>query len=220
MDNKKLFIANWKSNKTSQEAVEWLKIFKDNLVKINLEDKEIIVCPSFIALSSCYSFIKENNLPIKLGVQNISKFGDGPYTGEVNVRQAKEYVEYVLIGHSERRKYFFETDQDIEEKTRLAKEIGLKTIICVQNENTNIPQLSEIVAYEPESAIGTGNPEDPQNVADIVSNIHSRTGKDIFLYGGSVNEENAQSFLEAPMISGLLVGTASLDPYTYIKLLL
>src|SRR5882762_6024752 len=99
---KKLFIvANWKSNKTSHEAQEWLeKVAAGNWQLA--DSKEVIVCSSYPSLPLLKSFITEKNLPISIGAQDISAFGPGAYTGEVNASQIKEFATYTIIGHSER----------------------------------------------------------------------------------------------------------------------
>src|SRR5438105_814195 len=107
---KKLFlIANWKSYKTTPEALKWLQEFQTS----NKDEREVIVCAPFLFLPEMDNFIKKNNLPIKLGVQNVSPFSQGAYTGEINVKQASEFVTHAIVGHSERRKYFHETDDDV-----------------------------------------------------------------------------------------------------------
>ncbi|OGH10531.1 MAG: hypothetical protein A2857_00900 [Candidatus Levybacteria bacterium RIFCSPHIGHO2_01_FULL_36_15] len=220
IDKKLLFIANWKSNKTSEEAVSWLQAFKKNQSKINPENKTIIVCPSFLSIPAASLYIKANNLPIVVGAQDISGFESGAYTGEVSARQIREFCEYVIIGHSERRKYNHENDQDVHNKAEMAKTRNLKTIVCVQNEGVLVPKDSDFVAYEPVFAIGSGNADTPESITTVFSEINNNTGKTKLLYGGSVNAKNLESFLQIPYLSGFLIGSASLDPDAFISLLL
>ena len=77
------------------------------------DEKEVIICPPFTLIPGIKAFIEENNLPLKLGVQDISPFDEGAYTGAIFAREAKEFVTHALVGHSERRKYFHETDDDV-----------------------------------------------------------------------------------------------------------
>src|SRR5271156_2087163 len=99
---KKLFIVgNWKSNKTLSEAMEWLEKFGSLNPSYTPEEKEVVVCPPFTLLSDMKKCIDENNLPIKLGVQNVSSFAEGAYTGEISAREAKDFVTHALVGHSE-----------------------------------------------------------------------------------------------------------------------
>lgn len=216
---KKLFVANWKSNKTVKESLEWLAEFEKRASFLDFLNKEVVVCPSFIALEPCYCFINDKKLPISLGVQDISSFGSGAYTGEVNAEQAKEFATYAIIGHSERRIYLGETDELISRKTALAKRQDLSVIFCVQDENTLIPDSVDIIAYEPIFAIGTGNPDKPENVARVLARLSERTSKKRFLYGGSVVATNVLSFLTIDQVSGLLVGGASLKVDSFTALL-
>ena len=123
----KLFIvANLKSNQTNSEAKDWLFNFKKiKDLKQNLDNKEIILCPSFILLDFFALFIAENNLPFKLGAQNVSPFDQGPYTGEVNAKQIKDFADYVLVGHSERRNNFGETDDRLFKKVEVCLKYSL-----------------------------------------------------------------------------------------------
>ncbi len=108
---KKLFIvANWKSNKTIEDAERWIHNFKKELDRnpLDLSSKEIIICPSFSVLEHTRYCSKNLSLSIKLGAQNISAFDAGAYTGEVNGLQIKEFADYVIVGHSERRINFNE----------------------------------------------------------------------------------------------------------------
>lgn len=216
---KKLFVANWKSNKTVEQCLEWLAEFEKRSSFLDLLNKEVVVCPSFIALESCYRFICDKKLPISLGVQDVSSFAGGAYTGEVNVEQAKEFATYAIIGHSERRIHLGETDELISRKTALAKRQDLTVIFCVQDENTLIPGSVDIIAYEPIFAIGTGNPDTPENVARVLARLSARTSKKRFLYGGSVVATNVLSFLTIDQVSGLLVGGASLKVDSFTALL-
>lgn len=216
---KKIFIANWKSNKTTEESVSWLEVFNKNLSKISFENKTIVICPSFMSLQATSLYIKVNNLPISLGAQNISQFGEGAYTGEVNFRQIREFCQYVIIGHSERRKYNHETDSEIFEKTKIAKKEGLKTIVCIQAEETSISQESDFVAYEPVFAIGTGNPDTPGNVEKVFNKIINKRGNTNLVYGGSVNTQNVTNYLKISNLSGFLIATASLDPNNFTDIL-
>lgn len=205
---KKLFIAgNWKSNKTTEEAGAWLE--KLNVPQIA---GTVVVCAPFTALAPMHWAIGQRKLPIELGAQDVSPFGDGAYTGEVSARQVKELAGWVIIGHSERRNYFGETDELLGKKTAMAKEAGLKVIYCVQDAHTAAPQGVDVIAYEPVWAIGTGKTDTPQNAASVVSEIKSRTGVQICIYGGSVTAENVKDFVSTDVIDGVLPGGASLDP--------
>jgi len=219
---KKLFIiANWKSNKTIEEAEKWLHDFSEILKSdnLNIENKEIIVCPSFTAIEHTNYCIKNLNLLIKIGAQNISPFDKGAYTGEVNGEQIKEFAEYVIIGHSERRQNFSENNEELSKKVLMAKKYNLIPIYCIQNDQTSIPDGVEIAVYEPPSAIGTGNPDTPENAEKVAESVKEKTKAQHVLYGGSVTSSNVKTFTNMPNIDGLLVGGASLDPSEFLEII-
>lgn len=215
---KKLIIANWKSYKTKQEAHDWLKVFIDITSNNKFEGKEIILCPSFTLLPYLHTWITNHQIALSLGAQDISPFSEGPYTGEVNRQQIKEFAEYVIVGHSERRQYFGENDAFLTKKIAMAKEAGLAVIFCVQGRETGIPNGAEIVAYEPVFAIGSGNPDTPENANDLAKEIKTEKNIKTILYGGSVTPENVNQFTSKEQIDGVLVGSASLDPHTFAAL--
>lgn len=229
---KKLFIiANWKSFMTTEDASKWfeeednIQAFIEHVSILRSKkapgeepqvEKIIILCPPFTLLPGINELIIENELPFKLGAQDVSPFGEGAYTGAINAKQIREFAEYAIIGHSERRTNFGETDKMVAKKVSLALENDLIPIFCVQNENTPVPEGVTIVAYEPPAAIGSGKPDTPDN-AENVAQIVKKKNKDVefVLYGGSVNSENVVNFVEMENINGVLVGGASLDPVKF-----
>lgn len=214
---KHLFIvANWKSNKTAKEAEDWINKFKN--ANVDIANKEIIICPPFTLLYELNSVIKELNLPIKLGAQNLSPFDEGAYTGEVNGKQIKEFTDYVIIGHSERRQNFKETDEMLIKKVQMAQKYLLTPIFCIQNKDTFIPEGVKIVAYEPIKAIGTGNPDASEN-AERIARVAKGKGIQFVLYGGSVSSANVSIFTKMQNIDGVLVGGASLDASEFGKII-
>ena len=127
---KLLIVANLKSYKNENEAKNWLEDFKKiKELNLDLSQKEIIICPSFTQLFSFSSYFSSNNIEVKLGAQNVSPFDEGAFTGEVNAKQIKDFAQYVLIGHSERRNNFQESEKMLEEKVKRALEAGFKTYI-------------------------------------------------------------------------------------------
>lgn len=218
---KKIFIvANWKSNKTQLEAQKWLQELSTFNFQL-LTSKEIIVCPSFIHLPLMKAFIEEKKLPIKLGVQNISPFDEGAYTGEVNGKQIKEFAEFVLIGHSERRKNFFENDEIVNKKVEQAIKYDLTPILCMSDiQQIKNEKFKIMVAYEPLFAIGSGIPDTPENAESIADKIKEILDPIPVLYGGSVTSKNVKKFTQMSNIDGVLIGGASLDAqefYTIIQ---
>lgn len=220
---KKLFIiANWKSNKTSLEAKEWLQEISNfsfdpelrtegQFPISNETQKEIIVCPSFVHLPLMKAFVKERGLPIKLGAQNISPFGEGAYTGEVNGRQIKEFADYILIGHSERQKYFFENKKVLDKKIVMAQKHDLTPIYFLQSKTDLVPENISIAVYEPPNSISPGIPDTPENADSAAVSIKEKNNVKYVLYGGNVISKNVKSFTVMPAIDGVLVGRASLD---------
>jgi triosephosphate isomerase len=217
--NKCLIVANLKSYQNENEAKNWLEAFaKIKELNLDLTQKEIIICPSFTQLFSFFSYFSTNNIGVKLGAQNVSPFDEGAYTGEVNAKQLKDVIEYVLIGHSERRQNFNETEDMLAKKTAIALKYGLNPIFLVQNQQDLIPQGVQIVAYEPTAAIGTGNPDTPENADAVGAIIKSETNLQV-LYGGSVTSENVKSFTAKANIDGVIVGGASLEAQELLKII-
>ncbi|MCL5746809.1 MAG: triose-phosphate isomerase [Patescibacteria group bacterium] len=221
---KKLYIvANWKSNKTELEAKEWLQSIQNSEFRIQNADKEIVVCPSFTLLPALKSYILSHKSEIKLGAQDISPFGSGAYTGEVNGEQIKEFADYVIIGHSERRKYFGETDEMIAKKIIQATGNGLTPIICIsrieQIKNLKLKIKNCIVAYEPLFAVGSGKADTPENANQKAEEIKKIVDNIPVLYGGSVTESNVKSFTSMPFIDGVLIGGASLNPLSFAEII-
>ena len=198
---KKLLIAaNWKSNKTKNEARNWIfelsrQIFPENL--------EIVIFPPLTLLDFLDSFIKANDLHFKLGAQNISPFEQGSYTGEVSADQIKEFANYSLIGHSERRENFAEDEALINRKIEQAISQSLTPIVCISNlgQVRNLSSGRIVIAYEPLDAIGSGKPEDPRSVFNTINQIKQVRNVKV-LYGGSVDSSNIKNYTSQENISG------------------
>lgn len=216
----RFIIGNWKSNKTVPETIAWLRFMKEHKAELEqLEQKDIIICASYTLLYTLHSFIKEYALPIKIGAQDISPFDAGAYTGEVHGAQIKEFADYVIIGHSERRKYFHEDDDLLAKKVTMAKKYELNTIYCVPDDKTSIPDGVPVVAYEPVFAIGSGTPDTPENAEAVITSIKRQHDLQNIIYGGSVTGENVASFTNQQSISGVLPGGASLDPQAFLSII-
>jgi triosephosphate isomerase (TIM) len=210
-------IANWKSNKTLTEDLDWLAKVGPELRKS--ENVKVVVCPMFDALPEMKKQIQVGNFPIMLGSQDLSPFDTGAYTGEEPAAILKDYVQLSILGHSERRKNFQETDELITDKVKQALEHQIIPLVCVQDEDTPVPEGCQVIAYEPIFAIGTGNPDTPQNANEVSGKLNEKNGQNIeVLYGGSVNHDNCKAFLEQDNISGLLIGKSSLDPEEFVKI--
>ncbi len=185
---RKLFIAgNWKMNKTISEAVELVNSLKREVVDI--ESVDIVVCPVFTALSEVADLVIDSN--IGLGAQNVYWEEVGAFTGEVSPKMLKDAgCKYVIIGHSERRKYFGETNETVLKKIKAVQSAGLSPIVCVgetldEREQKKTIEVIEkqlkdglkeikddnlediIIAYEPVWAIGTGKTATPEQAEEI-----------------------------------------------------
>ena len=213
-----LIVANLKANKTWDQMSLWLdQIGNSSLVRSF--SGTIIVAPSTPFLVSASEQIKSKNLPLKLSSQDVSKYEQGAYTGEFTASQIADICQYAIIGHSERRQNFGEDDKVLAQKVSLAKKTTVEPIYCVQEAFDLIPQGVKIVAYEPIFAIGTGNPDSPQNVEKVATQIN-QAGDFTVIYGGSVSGENVKSFLSKNIIEGVLVGaTNSVDPQKFIQII-
>ncbi|OGE14859.1 hypothetical protein A3F00_03565 [Candidatus Daviesbacteria bacterium RIFCSPHIGHO2_12_FULL_37_11] len=211
-------IANWKSNKTVQEALEWISVVGPKLER--RENIRVVVCPTFNCLSEVKKAITVGNFPLIVGSQDLSPFEKGAYTGEDPASILKQFIEVAIVGHSERRKNFGETDELVVQKVKQAIDNQIIPLVCVQGKETPVPEGVKLVAYEPVFAIGTGNPDTPENASSVAEFLNQKYGEDTeILYGGSVNSNNVESFISKDNINGVLVGGASLDPEKFIKII-
>ncbi|MGC9143988.1 triose-phosphate isomerase [Hydrogenobaculum sp.] len=242
---KKIIAANWKMHKTYEEAISYI----NELLKktIDFERKDVLIYPPFLYICEVSKLLEKSN--IKVGAQNVYYEKKGAFTGEISPVMVKSCkAEYVLIGHSERRHIFKESDELIRKKVISALEEGLKVMLCVgetleERESQLTFKVIESqlklalagledefynieIAYEPVWAIGTGksaNPEDASKIhsfiKDTLKNMANKDTDVRVLYGGSVNPQNAKEFLKAPNVDGLLVGGASLDPNTFLEII-
>ena len=240
-----LIVGNWKMN---PESLAEARIIFDGLFKdIKKEkNKEIVLCPPFIYLCEGLA-IKQSK--VKFGAQDCFWHQKGAYTGEISPLMLKNIrCEYVIIGHSERRRYFGETNEIINEKIKSALKIGLKPILCIgenesERENLSVVlenqlinsltglstgQITRInIAYEPVWAIGTDNPclpDDAMAAYLLIKKILLKTGSRAVvdrvkvLYGGSIKLYNAVDYIKKAGMDGLLVGGASINVSEFLKI--
>jgi triosephosphate isomerase len=210
---------NWKSNKTTAEALLWLQNFKEHAKHIPMGTVTVVLCVPFTLLYTLKEAIAADKLPIFLGAENVSPFQDGAETGEESARMIKDLADWVIIGHSERRKNFHETDEILAQKVGQAVAAGLKIIYCVPDDTTPVPAGVGVVAYEPMWAIGTGRSDTPQNAGSVISSIKAKSQVGTVLYGGSVTTENVASYVGEPAIDGVLPGGASLNAETFAAII-
>lgn len=210
-------IANWKSNKNIAEALDW--IAQVGLAIPANEQLKVVVCPAFSALSEVKKAVTVGNFPLILGAQDLSPFEAGAYTGEEPAELLSQLVSLAILGHSERRQNFKEDDDLIAKKTGQALASSIIPLVCVQGIDTPVPEGCKLVAYEPIFAIGTGNPDTPENANEAAKKLKQKYGEDLeVIYGGSITSENIKEFLALENISGALVGNASLDPQEFLKI--
>jgi len=228
---KKLIVANWKCNPTTLKEAKLLFNSVKNGVK-NIKNVEVVICPPFIYLSN----IQHLKSDIQFGAQDCFWEQNGAFTGEISPSMLKDLgVDYVIIGHSERRKYQQEKDSMINKKIKAALKIGLKPILCI-DKTSQIRKLQRsvkmnevhrlkkdfwgaIIAYEPLFAIGTGKPCSIDKAKKMRIAIKKKLNKNIpILYGGSVDSQNARDYVKKAGFQGLLVGGASLNAQEFIKI--
>ncbi len=214
---KKLLIANWKCFKTIEEGVAWVHAVGPHIPE--LSNIEVVVCPSFTALESVGRVVKENNYAISLGAQTLSSFEEGAYTGEVSAKMLSGMVSFALLGHSERRKNFSETDKDITLKVALCRKYNIEPIVLVRGEEDNIPENVTYFAWEPVNAIGSGSAIDAQVAGDTVVTLAKEQRALYGMYGGSVTPVNVNTYFQSSSLYGVVVGSASLDPVKFLEML-
>lgn len=239
--DKKIIIANWKAYLSLAESEELAK----NILKFIKNKKdlpEMVFCPSFPCILPIAKVLK-NTDKIKLGAQNMCWCEMGAYTGEVPANLLNEVgCDFVILGHSERRKHFHEKNLDIHYRVKAALEHGLTPIICVgetyeerrQGKRDEVvrkqtiesvgvldlkPSQRVILAYEPVWVIGSGRAVEPEDavhshrvIKQALVDSYSQTEFNLYfqiIYGGSVDPQNLQGFIEHDIISGVLVGGAS-----------
>jgi len=218
-------IANWKSNKTISEALDWVaKVGPQIPQKDNLK---VIVCPTFSALSEVKKAITVGGFPLMVGCQDLSPFGMGAYTGEESAALLNQLVDLAILGHSERKKNFNENDEMVAKKVEQAIINKIIPLVCVQDEETPVPKGCTMIAYEPIWAIstgltntpGVGRADTPEDAGQVARVFKQKYGSELeILYGGSVNQQNIKEFIDQDDISGVLVGNASLDAEEFIKI--
>ena len=220
---------NWKMFKGAHEA----RAFTTRLRHLpeRAPGVEVVVCPPFVSLEASIQGLGSESA-VRVYAQNVHWELEGAYTGEVSAPMLLELgVKGAIVGHSERRHHFGETDETVRRRAETALEAGLSVIACVgeteaereadETETVLARQVAAIprherlvIAYEPVWAIGTGRsatPETAQEAHAFVKSLHPAP----VLYGGSVKPENASSLLVQPDVDGALVGGAALDPTSF-----
>jgi triosephosphate isomerase len=244
LNRKLLFAANWKMNKTPAEASEYVVSFWAAAEALTPR-ADIALCAPFVDLETLRVELAPSS--VKIGAQDCYWESEGAFTGEISAVMLKAIgVAYCIVGHSERRQLFGETDDTVARKVSalIAREIA--PIVCVgesleekQQGKTaervtaqvrgGVGHLTDeerariIIAYEPIWAIGSGLADDPASANNCIKMIRETAGglsNARILYGGSMNADNAKAFCAQPDIDGGLVGSASLDPRKFVQLII
>lgn len=208
---------NWKENKNLEEAQNFVAELAHLLAGRNRVEKKLVLLPPSIFLAPLGEQIKELLLPVELGVQDVSSFEEGAYTGEISARMVVDLAGYALLGHSERRRFFGENYQTVNEKIKLCQKYQITPLVCLSSTNDlGALELSQrgspaMIVYEDSQKIGG---EETANLGEIIQfcrAVRSRfSGKVKFIYGGSVGPQNARTLWQNEEIDGLLVGHHSL----------
>jgi triosephosphate isomerase len=224
---------NWKMYKGQAEAAAFCVDLKRRLA--DLEGVDVAVCPPFTSLAVAVQILAGTDIAV--AAQNVHWDEEGAYTGEISPAMLLELGVYgAIVGHSERRQLFGETDEDVAKRARAALDAGLSVIACVgetederergETEDVLRRQASAlqaednlVVAYEPVWAIGTGKTATPEIAQEAHAFIKGLLDVPV-LYGGSVKPENAEELLAQPDVDGALVGGASLDVESFAAICL
>jgi triosephosphate isomerase len=236
---RKIVIAgNWKMYKTQAEASEFLQKFMPELENTP-EEREVLLCAPFTALGTISKSLHGGR--VQLGAQNVHWEDEGAYTGEIAGAMLTEIgVRYVIVGHSERRQYFGETDETVNKRLLAAQRHGLTPILCVgetkqqrdagetellittqlKKDLVDVDQQNLIIAYEPIWAIGTGDTCETLEANRVIGLIRSQLNvSDVPIqYGGSVKPNNIDEIMAQPEIDGALVGGASLEAASFARI--
>lgn len=233
IDSLPLVVANLKANNTWEQMSIWLTVVGTSSQARSFAGT-IIVCPSSPFLTATSQRIESAHFPLKPGCQDVSKFDQGAYTGEYSASQISGICKYAIVGHSERRKYFAETDEDIVFKVELLIANEITPILCVSDSNqldsyfkkgkVILKNAGKIVfVYEPPGSISSENKYQPQTpqTADINARLicEKLAQKVVVLYGGSINAENVASFFAESNIDGGLIGQASIEPQKFVQII-
>jgi len=239
-----IIAGNWKMNTTIEEAKDLVSAMREELHRIRGVEK--VLCPPFVSLATIREMILGHD--ISLGAQNMHYREKGAYTGEVSPLMLAPLCQYVILGHSERRQYFGETDEEVNLKVAAALKAGMRPIMCVgerleENEAGRTQEVvgsqvrgglagiagtdALVIAYEPIWAIGTGRAATAAQANETVGFIrrvvaeiygHEFAGGIRIQYGGSVTAQNAAELMREPEIDGALVGGASLKAQEFVNI--
>jgi len=232
-----LVAGNWKMNGL-RASIETVSAVRNGLSPALLDTIDVLICPPSTLIASCVAAVYGS--PVAIGGQNLHAKPNGAFTGSISAEMLADLgATYVIVGHSERRAYHFETDDGVHAKALGARRAGLCGIICVGETKDEreegraldivraqlaigVPKgataADTVIAYEPVWAIGTGLTPTPADIAEVHASLREMLDKLVgpeaekirILYGGSVKPGNARELLSVPNVDGALVGGASL----------
>lgn len=248
---RKLIAGNWKMNNTIPEAVVLAQEISNRFERDWSHHLDVALCPPFVDLKPVKTVLEFDRIDVAVGAQNVYWKESGAFTGEISAKMLKDIgCEYCIVGHSERRNIFVETNEEVNLKIKALLAAGIKPIVCVgeslsvRDAETYVEYVSAqvraafagvedaaaaecVVAYEPIWAIGTGRTATPEQAQEVCAAVRAVL-TDMYgdetacamrvLYGGSMNEGNADLLLAMPDIDGGLIGGASLKAQSFIDI--
>ncbi len=219
----KYITGNWKSNKTTVEGLRWLEQFAG--IWHPVKDLSVVIAPPMVSIESLAAEAKRLRLEhFSFAAQDLSPFPRGSYTGAVAADLLKGVVQYAIVGHNERRRYFQESVQDALNKAAEAVDAGIVPLVCVADvaEVSRLSSLADLngrvmLAYTPTDPAVSGIPESAEKIIAMVTRMKRAVPGATILYGGAVTAKNAAELLAVEGVGGLFVGKASLDPASFAE---
>lgn len=222
MDPKRYLIGNWKSYKRFEEAKKWFDEFAE--LYTPCDGLQVVIAPTFLCLEKTAEYLEKLRLKnVALAAQDVSSFPKGSYTGAIAADLLKGMAEYVIVGHSERRRYFHETSHDIGNKVIETVDAELLPIVCVDQPYAmsqltalnDVDTDSVIIAYGPVDALNFRIPESPEKIAEAAEFISQVHPKWPIVYGGALHPDNGPQYAAIEGIVGLFTGSASLEATSF-----
>jgi len=219
----KIILANWKAHLSGQHVDQWLTTFIDGFHAT--DGLEVVVAPPFLYMERVLSRLQDVQ-GVSLAAQGVSPYPPGNYTGATPARWLEDVVQYALVGHRERRKYFHENVTEIAAQIRECVAVGIRPILCLDGKGVaemkaalDTDELQAIsVAYTPDSAVALESAPELDSIAKEVARLSEYFPGCPVLYGGGVSVENGADILALPGVSGLLVGRNCLDAVQFGQL--